>query len=272
MGDDPSAGTSQAKPPVRFVLSRSNQLLGHRPDDPQAWDLKYGMGILAVKSLQTSILIAPFTQMMSAQLMPLVTAGVLAMTGGGAATTGGNVAVAGSAAALLFRFETGAGSGDWVFDQTSAVSLYASKLDTIGNFLDLGARARIRRAVKAAWRAPNPVVDDAAIAASSVAPTSTDKSPFLGGMLAGFIGGTQGFKLELRDFTPDAKTETYSYSIDAEFYDHFGVDDSDVNRSSLTISTALAPWFVLQHFRAWVPYRPFRTVTRVRLGPFTETV
>ncbi len=276
MGDvkpgNAGGGEANKKPPVRFQLSGRNQPLGHKPDDLQAWDLKYGMGILAVKSIQTATLIAPFTQLGSPHLMGLVTAGVTAMTTGGAVASGADAAVAASAVGLLFRFETGAGAGDWVFDSSSAVSAYASKLDSVLNFLGIGVRARIRNGVRAAWNGPNPVVDDAAIAAAQFALTSADTSPFLGGMLAGFIGGTQGFKLEMCDFSADPASQAFAYSIEAEFYDHFGVDDSDVNRTNLATSTALAPWFVLQHFRAWVPYRPFRTVTKIKFGPFAETV
>lgn len=265
-------GDSKQKPPVRFNLSGRNQPLGHHPDDPQAWDLKYGMGILAVKSTQTAILIAPFTAIDSMQLMTMVKAGVAAMAIGGAAAVGADASVAAAGTGLLFRFETGAGSGDWVFDHGSAVSTYASKLDAVANFLDVGVRGRIRNGVRAAWNAPNPVVDDAAIAAAQFALTSRDTSPFFGGMLAGFIGGTQGFKLEMCDFRVDPASQAFVYSIEAEFYDHFGVDDSDVNRSSLATSTALAPWFVLQQFRASVPYRPFRTVTKIKFGPYVETI
>jgi hypothetical protein len=103
------------------------------------------------------------------------------------------------------------------------------------------------------------------------------------GALAAFIGGFQGYPVEMCGLTGDTAAETFTYSLDVEVFDHFGVDDSDINRQSgglgAAIGTAMATFFVLQHDRnegglnrRLNKYRPCRVTLRADLGPFTAKV
>ncbi|MBI3407190.1 MAG: hypothetical protein HY040_02385 [Planctomycetes bacterium] len=144
-------------------------------------------------------------------------------------------------------------------------------------------RFGLDRAIRTAWKAGS--VDDRAIALEM---RKTMDSPKFGtgqfsGALAAFIGGFQGYHVEMCRLTADTAAETFTYSLDVEIFDHFGVDDSDINRKSgalgAGIGASMASFFVLQHHsnvggnnRRLNKYRPCRLTLRTDMGPFTAKV
>jgi phenylacetate-CoA ligase len=71
--------------------------------------------------------------------------------------------------------------------------------------------------------------------------------------------------------------ETFNYTLDVEIFDHFGVDDADVNRKSgglgVGIGATMGAFFVLQHNRneggdnrRLGKYRPCRVTMRTNIG------
>ena len=261
-----------AKDPV-LALSGRCQLIGQRMDDRNAGDLQFGDGPLAVKTAKTAALTAPLLALDDELLLGVMTAGINTMCVAGSSQEPASAAVLFEPQKMIARFASGAGSGDWVWAQGSPVSQYAIKAPGLSNFIDSNVRNAVRNAVREAWRAG--VIDDAVIA-TKIRPDISSASPFAGGALAGFIGGIQGFTVKMCGLSVNLPAKSFSYRLEAQYFDHFGVDYTDVDRSDGSLGTglALANWFVLQHYKSLpfrVHYRPFRTVLQVAYGPFTET-
>jgi hypothetical protein len=274
----PEPPTPKAVP--RLALSGQCQIIGERKDNPLADDMKTGDGFAARKSGTTTAITAPFMLMDDFTLEnTMLTAMGLAVNVAGGTTASANIRA--QALLLCQRFFTGGGAQK-DFKKGDEVSNEAQKDDGFGIF-SFKVQKSVEREVRKAWKAG--LVDDRAIAATLR--LELDSARFgtgkFGGALTAFIGGFQGYHVEMCGLTADTAKNTFTYKLDIEIFDHFGVDDSDINRQSGAvggaIGTAMAAFFVLQHDRnqgglnqRLKKYRPFRLTLRTDMGPFTGNV
>ena len=258
-----------------LALSGQCQIIGQRMDNRNAGDLGYAEGEAAVKTGRTAWLTNPLRLVPDAALLATMASGINAMTLGGSVKESASGAVLAEPQKLIYRFSSGGGSGDWVWAPGSPVSEYAIKAPKLKDFISQIVRPTVRMQVSHAWSSP--VIDDAKIA-SQIRPSLSSEYPSAGGALAGFIGGIQGFTLKMCGLSVTLLARTFSYRLEAEYYDHFGVDYTDVDRNdgNHPAASVLAAWFVLQHFKSRDSlsrgrYRPFRTVLQVSYGTITDT-
>jgi hypothetical protein len=263
------------KDPLKLVLSGQCKVCGEFQDNPQADDMKFGNPLDARKSLTTTAITAPFVLMDDSSLETTMQGSMFTAV---SIASGANTTLIAEASAMVSRFFTNGGAQK-DFAKGSAVSNAA--LADVG-FIGFVSKVRfeVDRAVRAA--AKTGVIDDAAIA--SALRTKLDSPSFgtgqFSGGLAAFIGGFQGYHVELCDLKVDSFVENFTYGLDITVFDHFGVDDSDINRQSGAIGgaigTAMAAFFVLQHDRnegglnrRANKYRPFRVTLQTDTGPFS---
>ena len=277
--EDRSSGNQKAAKVIpKLSLSGQCQVIGEFPDNPAAEDMKTANPISARKSGVTIAITTPFVLLSDSTLETTMQGSMIT-----AATIagGGKTSIISEGVNLVSHFFTG-GGGARDFPKGSAMSNEAT---TDVGFINFASKVQfaVDPVVRTAWKAG--LVDDRAIAAT-LRPT-LDAAAFgtgqFGGGLAAFIGGFQGYHIELCGFTPDTAAETFTYKLDIQIFDHFGVDDSDINRQSgaigSAIGTAMAAFFVLQHDRnegganrRANKYRPFRITLRADMGPFTGRV
>ncbi len=261
-------------PPPRLALSGVCQVIGELKDNPSAPDMKFADPFTARKSITTAAITAPFIALSDAE-------NEIAMTGAMSAAitiAGGSAKVMPIGLFMCNRFFFFGGAPE----NFAKGSLVSDEAKTDGGFGLFVAKIRpaLERRVRAAWLAG--LIDDRAIAADTRKEMDDPKfgTGQFSGALAAFIGGFQGYHVEMCGLTVDTVAETYTYSLDIEIFDHFGVDETDINRGSGTggvvIGAGLAPFFVLQRDRSAMPlnrvvskYRPFRVKMRTDMGPFT---
>jgi len=263
-------------PAVR--LSGSCHLIGEKADDPLADDMKWGDTFASISSAAMAAAVAGLAPMTDVQLEA---AFVTAMTGGmgiGAGTGGAHSpALFAEGIACVGHFNIMGGRRK-VWGLGSAVS-DAAKTNAGLNTALLGpARSEVDRAVRDAWT--RGTIDDAAIAASIKRSGALDGlSVMLDGILAAYIGGIHAYRVELCNLIVDTAAETFTYGLNIDLLDHFGLDEGDVARSGggAVVGAALLPFFVLQHFRAdnllnrtLHKYRPFYTQLLSHIGPLTR--
>jgi hypothetical protein len=256
----PPPGPIEREPTL--ALSGECQLVAEQMDNPAAADLAFADPIASIRSQRTAQLITPFSVMSDASLE----ATMLGVMGAAvmAAGKGEGVLVKASAMDLCLHFFSGGRGRARSFGKDSAIGKAAKGDDGGLNFTGKIA-FEIDRAVRAAWKAGH--VDDRLIA-QAIKSQRFEVEKFSGALTA-CIGGFQGFRVRMCDFKADVKAKTFSYRLDCEVFDHFGVDDTDIARggsgSDAVIGGAMGPFFVLQHQRSALPdnrlagkYRPFR--------------
>jgi peptidoglycan hydrolase-like protein with peptidoglycan-binding domain len=209
-----------AKVVPKLALSGQCRVIGEVKDNPGADDMTFGNPIAARKSATTIAITAPFVLMSDPTLettMQTSMATAVNIAGG----TSASVAVRLEAMALCSHFFT-AGGTQRDFKKGSDVSNEAKSDVGFLNFVSK-VRFEVDRAVRAAWKSG--VVDDSAIAAQLR--TIMDSAKFgtgqFSGALAAFIGGFQGYHVEMCGLTGDTAAETFTYSLDVEVFDHFAV-------------------------------------------------
>lgn len=247
-----------------FVLSGKCQVVNERQDNPQAGDMQFADPVASIKSFTTGKIIAPFTVLDDITLQGLMLsamAAALAISG----DTPEDAAARPHGLAMCNRFFNTGGAAT-TFANGHAISKAMEQKVGYTSLL-FSVNASIKREITKQWKAG--LVSDAVVAAN--VRKEAFQTAMLDGALLAIIGGTQGFKFEMCDFTADARTEKVSYRLKAEIYDHFGVDETDINKGSVllneTIGRALATFFVLQHQRSATPinfaasrFRPFRII------------
>jgi hypothetical protein len=259
-----------------LALTGQCQLIGELKDNAAADDLKFGDGFSARKSATTTAITAPFVLMDDSTLEGLML-GSMATAVTVAAGTGSSLAVRAEALTLCQRFFTGGGA-QRDFPKGSKVADEAKTDVGFGAFVSK-VQFETNRVIRAAWKAG--LVDDRAIAATlrPILDASSFGTGQFSGALAAFIGGFQGYRVQLCNLTANTAAETFTYSLDVEVFDHFGVDDTDINRPGAVgtaLGTAMASFFVLQHDRntgglnkRLNKYRPYRITLRTDVDPHT---
>ena len=262
------------------MLSGLCQTIGSRLDNPAADDMKFGDGMSARKSAKSVALTLP---LIATPDLILEQAMVAAMAAAVAITAGIGPANAGSivAANLCVQDFFSRGGGERVFAKTSAVADLAKIDPGFTIFVDR-VRDQVRREVRAAFRAG--LVDDRAIAARIR--VKMDDPAFGTGsfssVLTAMIGGFQGYKVEMCGLAVNIPARNFTYRLEMDIFDHFGVDEDDINKPGafgVGIGATMLSFFVLQHDRAAglinnprKKYRPFRIRLQVDLGPFTDII
>jgi hypothetical protein len=260
-----------APPPTpqvpELALSGGCHLLGERADDPNAGDLKFADPIASRKSATTTAITAPYALMDDKQLeavMQVAMAAAIMVAG----SSQDSLDAKAQAMGMCHSFFHGNGV-EKTFDKSSVFARIAPDDGGFRVFTDQFTLL-IDHEVRKAWKAGR--IDDAVVAAEV-----RRKGPFkvgkFSGTLTACIGGFQGFKISLCNLKVDPAARKFGYLLQCEVYDHFGVDDGDVNRGSFgdsaTIGQGLAAFFVLQHDRSASPdnflfkrYRPYRDVLK----------
>ncbi|BCW89269.1 hypothetical protein sos41_24270 [Alphaproteobacteria bacterium SO-S41] len=253
------------KDPV-VVLSGQCQLIGELKDNPQAPDLQFADPIAARKSLATTAITAPFVIMDDGALEGIMN-GVMVAVAAIAGRGDSFLANAEGLAMCQHFYKTGNGTPK-NFAKGSAVS-NAARDDVGGAAFVSEITFVLNNIIRRHWKAGR--IDDRVIAGE--ARTQQFKTGKFAGALTAFIGGFQGFRVEMCNFSVDLAAKTFSYTLDVQIFDHFGVDETDINRGaasdSLLIGGAMGPFFVMQHDRSLKPvnfvlrnYRPFRVSIR----------
>jgi len=244
-------------------------------DDERADDLKFADPISSIKSPATAAILAPFVSVRDAVLE----AGTTAAFSSAVTIAGGGPAMVATALGLCALFFTRGGKTE-TLDNSSAA---AAEAKTNSGFTGLASDVQRVLDPLIARDFTRGLIDDRAIAREAQAKLST--RGFFGSRFVGegliFIGGVQGYRAKMCNLTVDTSAKSFTYSIDLTIFDHFGVDDADVNRpdGNLVIGIGNAPFFVLQHQKSALPtnlllrkYRPFRVELNAKLDPHTGTV
>ena len=78
------------------------------------------------------------------------------------------------------------------------------------------------------------------------------------------IHGTMGYKIELMNYQCNCSKKSYKAGIKATIFDHFGLDEPDLNGAGWRKQLPMAlgggkflSWYYLQHVRG---YQPFKTI------------
>lgn len=266
--------------PPRLVLSGQCQTIGTRLDNPGADDMKFGDGMAARKSAKSVALTLPLIatpDIVLEQAMVAAMAAAVAITAGIGPANAGSIVAANQCVQDFFS----RGGVERVFTKTSSVADLARIDSSFGIFVDK-VRDQVRREVRKGFRAG--LIDDRAIAAAIR--VNMDAASFGTGsfasVLTAMIGGFQGYKVEMCGLAVDIAARNFAYRLDMEIFDHFGVDEDDINKPGafgVGIGATMLSFFVLQHDRAAglinnprKKYRPFRIRLQVDVGPFTDNI
>lgn len=266
--------------PPQLVLSGLCQTIGTRLDNAAADDMKFGDGFAARKSAKSVALTLPLAatpDLILEQAMVAAMAAAVAITTVIGPANAGSIVAANQCVQDFFS----RGGVERVFTKTSAVADLAKIDPGFTIFVDR-VRDQVRREVRAAFRAG--LVDDRAIAARirvNMDPPAFGTGSF-SSVLTAMIGGFQGYKVEMCGLAVNIAARNFTYRLEMDIFDHFGVDEDDINKPGafgVGIGATMLSFFVLQHDRAAglinnprKKYRPFRIRLQVDLGPFTDII
>ena len=274
-------GGGGGQQPPRLALSGQCLVIGELKDNPSAPDMQFADPISSRKSITTAAIVGPIIALSDNSLESLML-GAMAFV---IATVGGSLKVRPFGLLMCRRFFSFSGAQQ-NFAKGSVVSDEAKTDNGFINFVGK-ISDELNRRIRAAGKAG--LIDDRAIAAGIRplldVPGFLDNDRKFSGALAAFIGGFQGYHVEMCNLQVDTAAKTFTYGLDVTIFDHFGVDDSDINRGAsggalrFGIGAAMASFFLLQHDRSSFPgnrvlskYRPFRITMRSDMGPFTRTL
>ena len=257
-------------------LSGDCLLIGERGDDFGADDLKFGDGFGSVRRASMKAACAAMLQSPDSVLETQLRSMMVAAMGATAAQSGETPTpgVLGEGMACVEHFIS-AGGTNKIWDLGNPVSDAAKTNNGLRGDLLANAEIVINTEIRRAW--DSGTIDDRVIASKLKASHRMDgKGIKMSGALTAFIGGVHAYTLKLCKLDVDEFSSSFSYALDVELIDHFGLDEDDVADSSggLLTGGSLMPFFMLQHFSASGPvnhalhrYRPYRTILRTRIGP-----